>query len=415
MKKFVLITWGIAGIGGGQIYTNNRCKYYKDCGYDVYVCHLLDGDILLPGLDTIRHILIPELRFNVGAFSRRRVKRIVKRISDFVGYSDEDDILVESNSIAQAQWAELLAKTIHAKHFYYILGEHDRADDEILTSFAMFKIKRGEIAGITDRSVPNLVKASDIIRDGREFRIVAPLRVEVVDYAVPVLNNLSPVDYTIGVMARLEKLFVRPTLASLASYCKKHHEKTFRIIVVGDTEKASVKEQIKSLFSDIPNVIILMVGYLSPIPRKYVDICDLCISSSGCASITNFEGTLTISIDAKDCQPIGILGFTTKESVFRKDEPIAPLGDLLDEIFIEKKYPYHREKTIRNYTIQNLMQAEVDYINNSCLEKEYFDFSNAFNWQSRKRGIKERLYQFVKDKFGSKAIRVIHKISHPKY
>lgn len=412
MKKYVLITWGIAGIGGGQYYTLNRCNYYRDHGYRVYICHLLQGKVLLKELNDYNHLYIPELRFEVTAFSKHRVRRIIKKIQLFIQHKTSDEVLVESNSIAQAQWAELLAKSISSKHFFYILGEHDKVNNTITSSFAEFKLKRGELAGITECSIPNLFNGRLKIENGEKFHVSAPVFITVVDYLFPSLENLSPVDYTIGVMARLEKMFVLPTLKSLVEFCDKHQESTFRVIVAGDTEKPGIKEHIKSLFRDCNNTTLLMTGYMSPIPKKYAEVCDLCISSSGCASITNMEGTLTISIDAKDCKPIGILGFTTKESVYRKDEPVVLLEDLLYETLVEKKYPFHREAKVKDYTLDDLMNKEVAYISHSSTEKEYFDFSEAFTWKNRKRGIKERLFQFVTETFGQNAIRFIHNLHH---
>lgn len=412
MKKYVLITWGIAGIGGGQFYTLNRCNYYRNNGYSVFVCHLLDGEVLLPELNSFPHLLIPNLRFDPNAYLKHRVNLILKRIENFICFSEDDEILVESNSIAQAQWAEMLAKRIKAKHFYYILGEHDKVKSLVTAKFVEFKINRGEVAGITVSSVPKLMNNWRHIENGKKYAVTAPLIIDIIDYPFPSLENLNPVDFTIGVMARLEKLFVLPTLIAIAEFCTKHIDKSFRIIIAGDTDNTQVKKNIMDVFANVHNVILLMTGYISPVPKRYFDICDLCVSSSGCAGLSDREGTLTISIDAKDCLPIGILGFTTNNRVYRQDEPAVPLASLLEDVLIKKKYPFHHERISRDYTVQDLMKKEIDYINNSCAEKEYYEFSEYYTWQSRKKSIKERLYQFVKDKFGSKAIRVIHKIHH---
>ena len=85
------------------------------------------------------------------------------------------------------------------------------------------------------------------------------------------------------------------------------------------------------------------------------------------------EGCISISVDTNDCQPIGILGYTTNNTILRSvEEPPLDLCELLDDVIYKKKYQ----------RIEPIPVAAPDYTSHfeflSC-SKQTREFYNVFN------------------------------------
>jgi hypothetical protein len=100
---------------------------------------------------------------------------------------------------------------------------------------------------------------------------------------------------------------------------------------------------------------------------------DVFISSSGSCRVSSQQNKLTISIDADDYKPIGIIGITTKNGVFRDGEPEVELSDLLQEILIDQKYKPSMIKGEKPLSIVDYSD-HLEFIDKSDKKKEYYNF-----------------------------------------
>lgn len=411
-KKIVLLTYGIAGCGGGQTHISNQIDFYEDLGYKVYVFYHLIGKIVLPKYKTFKSAFrLPELNIPISYFSSFKQSSILKRILKCINYSKEDDVIIESNNINQSMWGELLAKKISAKHFFYILGENDQIQSLDVYKYLRFKLSRKEIAGIVQQSIPNLFQNFEEITENESYSLVASAGTWWEDYDVEAIDSLPDADYNIGLFSRLEKPFVLPTLASLSRFCVLHRELSFNVIVVGGTDDKRIINSILDLYGGINNVNLVMTGPLTPPPLRYVQKCDLCLALAGCANLSDMFGKLTISFDGNDNQPIGVMHFTTNESVFRKTEKIIPLNDWLEDVFIHHRYPFTYQAP--EFKLNNRYYSELhhNFIKQSCHSKVYYDMDMIKgSYADRLNGYYAVIKNTIRSIIGVKFYKFLHDI-----
>lgn len=410
MKKIIFLTYGISGCGGGQIYISNQIDFYDSLGYTSYIYYHLTGEIILSRFKSFgRACYIPELKYPVNYFTESKWLSIVEKIKKSINYNKDDEILIESNSINHAMWGELLASKLNAKHFFYILGENDIIPTEDIYRFLRFKLSRKEIAGIVSKSIPNMFVKFETINEDESYSLLASARTWWEDYDVEAIDSLPKSDYTVGLFSRLEKPFVLPSLTELSQFIKKNNALSFNVIIVGDSDNKKIATDIRMLFDGISNVNLVMTGVLSPPPMRYVKKCDLCLGSSGCAKLSNSFGRLTISFDGNDGQPIGILNYTTDNSLYRDTEEMIPLETLLEDIFIYRKYPF--SYNVPKVTIDNRHYSELHhrFIEESCSNKVYYDMglirSSIFD---KKNGTMVVIKNFIRGLIGMKLYKQLH-------
>lgn len=410
MKKYVFVTWGISGVGGGQFYIRNICRFYNDKGWGVYVIHEQDGSIIIKGFENIPHSYIREIGTPIGFYSRKKVKDIVNAMSSFISYEDGDEVVVESTSVSQAQWAEAFAQRVGGKHIYYILAEGDHIYHEGLCDFVRFKKSRDELAGIHPNSVSNLFRGYEEVTESKQYWILAHSAEGTESYSVPILEHLQKADYAIGLMGRLEKPFVYPSLTSIFRFCDDHKDLKVNLIVVGDTPFKDVKKRIVDLFSHSSNCNLVLTGFLNPVPQRYVDICDVCIGSAGCVGLTHRAGRVTISIDAQDNMPIGVFGHTTQSTMFRGNEPKIPLEVLLSDILIEKKYPREHGIIPRAHDNDYYNNLHYQWAQNTSQTIAYYDVFSIFPPLYRYRKYKIVIHNLVKSVLGKRMTQYVKQI-----
>lgn len=385
-NKYVFLSYGIGGVGGGQNYLKNRCELYKEQGYKVYLAYTLYDpkcdSFLFDAVKRIQAIGQP-----INIFGKCYINRVINQLINLINYNVGDCVIIESNNMYMAFWGEMLAKSCGGKHFYYILGENDIINNNSENSFFSFKLDRSEIAGIHQDTIKKFFSKFRIIENSDSYHINATAQISFMDYRVPRLENLPFCEYCIGLLSRLDKPFVLPTLIDLKAFFNNHRDKRFNLIIVGDGNE-NIVHKIKQLYNDINNVNLIFTGALEPLPTIYPELCDVCIGTSGCAWMTHKYGRITISIDGEDFKPIGILGHTTDNRLFRSEEPIVELKIILNQILFEKKYSISHSPIQTETLREETHKQHHEYILNSSKEKQYFDLSDNVNLVASTKGFK---------------------------
>lgn len=405
-KKYVFLSYGIGGVGGGQNYLKNRCELYKTQNMNVYLAYSLYNPQNNKWLfDEVLHL--PVIGQPIHMFGARYINRVIKKLQQFIAYEEGDSIIIESNNQYMAIWAELLAQACKGKHFYYILGENDLITNNFESNYFVFKLERKEIAGIHPDSIKKFFANYRLIENSKQFCVPATAQIGIRDYSVNELNHLPHSDYTIGLLSRLDKPYVLPTLNDLIDFFDIHKDLRFNLIVVGEGNKI-IMRQIEGMYQNVNNVNLILTGAFDPLPSQYLELCNVCIGTSGCALLTHKYGRITVTIDGDDYKPIGILGHTTDNRLFRTTEPIIHIKEILEQILFDKVYPLRHEPILEERPREESHRMHHEYIMSSASAKEYYDVDSTINKWGTKRGFIFISKRFIESLFGS---RIYYKLA----
>lgn len=392
MKSYIFLTSNLHVVGGQQLYAISKAKWLKKNGYRVNIIAAAKGEIYINDLKQYKDNIIKELTVIPHWFNRRKRNSIIEKVIKIIGKVD-DDIIIESSNQTISVWGEILAKRLNAKHLFFSLQEKNTFRTKDLYEFLAFKLERGELAGIKEEAFRTVFKYN--------WESVPRLRAYISnipeDYEYELLNKLKPARYTIGMIGRLGKPFVLPVIKEINEFVGHHKDDSFNLILIGGSTNKKHYKIIKSYCEKINNLNIYVTGFIYPIPLQLIQIPDIFISSAGSSIISANYNKITISIDSQDYNPIGVLGITTQNTIYRgSDEPIIKLDDLLSDVLINNKYK--QEEINLNVSIFNSDYSDhIEFLNKSADEIDYYDFN--FNKANNK------LMQFIINSLGSTGLK----------
>lgn len=329
-RKYIFITDDIRPIGGMQLYVAGKSAYLENNGWDVTVLYPINSDdmscavSILEKYGTGGMYGIWRAPFQWGRVQSRLVlKDMLNRIGGVSGFSE---IVVESNTSSSAQWGEMVARELHARHVCNLCNETFRGEgktyDQVIPYF-LFKLNRGELAGINSRSMPALFEGYAQIDEDPCRTFTAAELYPIAEIEDCRLNGLRDVDWTICHFGRAEKDYVVEVLADLGKFVRRHPDKTIRILFVGDMRLR--RKEIDAFLRAADNIEILELGDMVPVPRSIFRISDVVIASSGCAMFSAAEGAITIVANCEDNMSNGVLGLETHDA-FHRPEGVCAEG-----------------------------------------------------------------------------------------
>lgn len=373
MKTYVLFTFAIYGIGGTQIYARNKLLYMQSLGWKTCMVTTEPGtEILVKDLAPYQNGVFPELMQNPYLLSKVQRNKIIGKVISYIREfaTANDEVIIESNFIAITPWGELIAKRLYARHFIFLIQEDYRIKSKPYLDFLFYKYQRGELAANTKNALPILFAdyANYQPHPGHYMNAFCS---NVIEDVPSVIEGILPkADYNIGSIGRLNKPFVAPMTQQIADYAANNQDKIFNLVFLGGSSDKKDIETVKDAVKNVCNINLHITGPLFPVPLCDVMAMDLFIASAGACRTSSNAGKLTISVDAIDYQPIGIIGVTTDQSIHRGNEPIVPLSKLLDEILIEKKYTNPPVNQGNDYS--KVFANDVPYILKDSGKQEYY-------------------------------------------
>jgi hypothetical protein len=378
MKYYMILSPGIWDMGGAQMYTRNKLKYLKENSYDVNLFHggVKGGKILIEDLLEYKKNRYFHLNYPAYLFNERTQEKVLALICKQVK-ATSSEFIIESHSIANSTWGELLAKRLKAKHIIYLLSEKSSIRNKSAYKFFKFKLERKELVGIQEKSIPLLFRGWEHIGVDKSYMLLANCMNVVENISFSKLSKVPDSDYIIGSIGRVNKLFLLNILDDIIAFIKEHKNKSFTLVLIGgEPSNSNATKQIKEKFSNIKNVSLYVTGYIYPIPKELILFCDVYISSAGSCYVSNSLGVPTISIDSNDHKPIGILGKTTSNTIFRNNEPQLELPNLLEEIIIKRVYVKEPIDETDDWNID--FSDHLQFITASNNSKSYFEV-NSFD------------------------------------
>lgn len=368
-------------MGGAEMFTNNKVQFLLNHGWvvDVFFC-LAGKKILLNYLTDFSRNRIPELGYSFSAFSRKKRNKIISRISE--GFSDYNEIVIESHLIHLAHWGEIIAKRIGAKHILNCMEERMSVATKEERAFVEFKLKRHEILNAVNTNVLRRYFGSYVKSDYENYLhnyLGKPICSNVtadINYDVSYIDKGA---YNIISVGRLDKPYIETTFRCLKTFAMKHPEQKLNILVIGGSPDGRVEKRIEDLFSTCLNVKIYNHGYMFPIPLTLLKIANLGIAAANSVDVLTMADIPTINIDIRDLKPIGLYGITTTNKFERTEEDgNRKLADLLEFALLNKQTLKIDHSSIdESNNIENIFNRQLEFIKLNT-DKEYFDIQSRF-------------------------------------
>jgi len=378
MKIYIFFMYGIINFGGGQNYVKHKKEFLEQNGFKVLVISSACGKILIPEFRQYEEWINPVITYHPAYFADKEKIKFFQKIQAYCESSD--DIIIESCDVVSALWGELFAKLLNAKHICYILSEKPRLR-KCDIQFLEFKLRRKELSGITNKTLAQLFRNVRELKDEEKYWLSAGGTIDniVQDFKFPLIDNISVSDYCIGNIGRLAKPYVIPMCEQVALFANTIPDKKITFILIGGSASGRIEKEIYKKFQRIKNVNVIITGYMPKIPKRFFDILDVGIASAGSASLLWEQRVATISLDGNDSLPIGVLGYTTQNQLFRDESAQFTLCELLRKIFCEH-YLEDRLFTERpKIRTDAIYKQHLLFVEQSCQIREYFDTSMVPN------------------------------------
>lgn len=333
MKTYVFLTNSITHMGGAQMLLRNKMLDLESRGWVVQVFYYFPGnEIFIPEFRKFSDNRIEELQYPICTYSIKRREQIINVILSKISNSGE--VVVESDFYHLSYWGELLASRVQGINILYFIGEEFPKISAREERFLIFKQRRKEFVNALSikerysKQVASLHDNSDVLKMPSYNNVYSSVEFPL-EY-----NKAYPVITSIG---RLEKNYILPMVKGIIEFAESN-DLIVNLFFVGDSEYDIFLDNIKNILSKTSKVLPYFWGYMYPIPLSIIKATDVGIAVSGSVKVTASQNIPTISICVEDCYPLGVYGHTTNSRLFRTNEPVITLAELLKDILIEGKY-----------------------------------------------------------------------------
>lgn len=382
--KYVILTFAMNGLSGGPSYVNNKVKLLKENGndavvFDHYGSLNLNGEIELDYLFPYRNNRMLELFFPPSYFTREQRAKVLDKLCKTIG--EADDYVVESSSSRLALWGELLAERLHAKHLLLYIGEHLDIRTEEEYRYLDFKLNRRELFTIKPKTMQNLFKGYKKISEEEADNLffTASMGVKPVDVPMPEIENLSEANYRILSFGRYKPYFEN-LIDGVLDFCSRHKSERVNFLIMGEVV---LSDKTRSKLESESNLFVKFIDPKRPLPKAVFDYSDVVIATAGCANISYFYGAKTISMDVETCMPLGVMGYTTTDSVYSSNpnQPKYEVCDLLEDILVNHCYDGEKLMKMKKKSFSKGFDYQMGLVNADRLywpDVESIVFDNGF-------------------------------------
>ncbi len=359
--KYIMLINSIVNMGGGQKYCSNKVKELEKQGFHVFVFSSTTGEIILDNLKKYQDCIIPEMRLHPRYYNKDNRKRVIDKILKIIKWNENDNCLLDSADIPHAEWGELIAEKIGSRHICYLIDEDFRTKKEDV-DFLLFKLKRHELYGTSEQSLPHLFEGYYLVKENEKFFFNAYCTNVVEDIECDLVDRITPNAINIGYFGRLDKSYIKKSIEKSIAFFDKHANKRFNLILIGGSDSLNTESSIRALVEKRENLELFITGFLNPIPRKLLKCLDVCVASAGCAIVAHKCGVLTINVNTLTGDVAGIMGDTCAVGEdFRYSESNYEMTLILEDILfndskhvINDDYRYYAE-------LANKIKREIDW------------------------------------------------------
>ncbi len=380
MNLYMIFTTDIHPIGGNQLFTSEIVRYFDNReNWDVRVIHhgralgkcMIDS--LNPFLDGGNLLF---LNYKPAELVTEQLEVIYNHVLDNIGIKPDDyeEILIGSYNNNMSVWAEYFAKKMNGRMICFDVSEvfrgHGLCYEEYI-DFFKFKYYRGELFSL---DINRLFEGYLHVDNALDYKIYATEGNPIQEVSNSVVDRIYKSEFNIAYIGRAHKKYVPAVIRAVREFALRHTDKSIQFIMVGDAEVRikAISEKLMVL----PNVKVLLLGDMVPIPKILFDKVDVVLAGSGAANYSSREKVPVIVIDAENCMANGVLGYTcgSDELLYhRADNLQYKIEDLIDDVLITKSFLNSRIALIGTPNSDERISAMIEKFNTSSSEKEYYD------------------------------------------
>lgn len=340
MSLYIIVTYNVNNMGGGQLYTLRRAKYLISKGYDVrlIVTYHTDNFPLREAFLNIPIYHIPEMGLYSISFTRQQRETIIDNIITKIEPYSVGNIYIESHTLSAIEWGEIIATRIGASHLAYPLSEFPVRKYRFNPGRKIFieKLKKGEFWGCSSKSLETIFQKkctpNNYINIGFDEN-------ELTDFCIPEIPyKKGHKEYVITTVSRLDKVYIEPLIKSVIRLALKYESQKIVLLVVGGSPITERKEYLFSKYSNlkISNLDIIFTDYINHLGKDLFQLTDLFVGM-GTASINAInQGCITLNINPKGDQSMtsGYFGIDTYNFAYADTEKVYPLADKIEEAYL---------------------------------------------------------------------------------
>lgn len=382
-KIYIFIMHTVYSIGGTQMYVLGKSRYLHNNGWKCYGVFYgdewEDNGIFHESVEYLTPVkgclflTTPPYRMD-RARQDILLEQILRKLhlSKAEAYENAE-IIVETFFPSSLYWGELLAARVQGRHFFCAIQESYRylgATYEDNLDFFYFKWQRNEIITSKEllRSLFNGYKGVE------NFAI--PIPEDTVHEQEPIqdvfnekVEQIQRADWNICHFGRSEKDYVPYVIKGVEKLAEKYPDKKINFVFVGDAKHRL--DLLDTTFQNCPNVNLIFLGDLAPVPRSLFSKIDVVCAISQSARFVANEGILTIVASANSPEGTpGVLGYDTKEQIC--GGATFTYFEALENVLVKRLYDD------KEYGLPKLLPAEHYYekfwtiLKNAAPKKEYY-------------------------------------------
>lgn len=369
IKKYLILTFNVCNLGGGQLYVLRRAKYLKARGFDVHIVVTYHTNYF-PLEDNFKDFslyVIPEMGKPSANVSKPSVNLLISELIGKIGSYTE--MLIESHTLETIEWGELLAIRCGAKHLAYPIAEPRVSKYKYNPGVRIFwnKLKTNSFYGCTSTSLKQIF---EIPNAPANYVNIGYDENEMYDKCVPSIDyNVKEGDYVITTVTRLDKTYVEPLVKSTAQLAQKYSQQKFVLLIAGGSKTKGREEFLFSNFSNekfkLPNLNIVYTGYIEKLGKDIFKISNVFVGM-GTASINAIsQGCITINIEPNNRMQYssGFFGVDTNNFAYSESGRTYTILEKLEEAYLLSNEEVNRRKE------RSRELYDVEFKTDSCFKR----------------------------------------------
>ena len=369
MKKYLILTFNVCNMGGGQLFVLRRARHLKNKGYDVHivVTYHIDYFPLKEQFDGFHLYHIPELGHTSSMYTNKRVKEVIETLKDKI--DADPSLLIESHTLPTAEWGELMASEYGARHLAYPLAEPKVSKYRFSPGVSIFynKLNRGEFYGCSSTSLSEIF---DTDRVPPHYVNIGYDEKELYDICEPRLNiRKGNNDYLITTVTRLDKIYVEPLIENTILLSEKYPQQNFILLIAGGSKTPGREEYLFSKFTDEkinrPNLRVIFSGYIEKLGKDIFQMTDVFVGMGTAVINSISQSCITINIDPRHYMRYasGFFGADTTNFAYSENGKIFPIVDKLEEAYLMN------EEEKNNMSLLGRKLCEEAFEDEACMQK----------------------------------------------
>lgn len=369
MNKYLILTFNVCNMGGGQLFVLRRAKHLKTRGYDVSIVVTYHSDYypLEEEFSEFQLYVIPEMGVRSAMFYEKETTAIIDDLLEKLGHPQ--DLLIESHTLTTIEWGELLAARCGARHLAFPLADHPISDYKTQPGKTIFedKLNRNEFYGCNSMCLKLVFNRDNVPSN---YVNVGYDESEMVDTCIPRLQFAkNSDDYVISTVTRLDKTYIEPLVEGVYQLAKKYSSQKFVLLIAGGSKTPGRERYLKENYGNnnysLENLNIIYTGYIEKLGKDLFFLTDVFVGMATASINAISQKCLTINIDPRNGMQYasGFFGTDTKNFAFSENEEFFPIITKLEEAYL------FSQERIRSICESGRCLFEKEFSQPVCFEK----------------------------------------------